>query len=182
VDVGETLYVTERAAWRRWLEKNHASAPEIWLVFYRKGSGKERIPYNDAVEEALCFGWIDSIVKKLDETSFAQRFTPRRPKSALSAMNRERILRLIDQGQMKPAGLAAVGPVEEEALSLPDDIRAALAADETTWRNFEAFPESYKRIRIGWIDLARRQPAVFQQRLGYFVRMTAQNKRFGMVQ
>jgi uncharacterized protein YdeI (YjbR/CyaY-like superfamily) len=91
MDIGKTLYVTDRKDWRDWLARNHMTESEIWLVYYRKLTGKPRIPYNDAVEEALCYGWIDSQQKGIDEERFAQRFSPRRPKSALSEMNRERI-------------------------------------------------------------------------------------------
>ena len=188
MEVGKTLYAKNRKAWRAWLKKNHASAPEIWLVYYKKGSGRPRIPYNDAVEEALCFGWIDSIVKPIDGKRYAQRFSPRRPKSVLSAMNAERLRRLIAAGRVAPAGLAAVreqlgaAAGKPRALKVPPDIAAALRADRTTWKNFRGFPESYVRIRVGWIDAARRRPEVFDQRLRYFVKMTAENKRFGMVQ
>jgi len=138
MDVGKTLYVKDRSRWRAWLEKNHRSAPEIWLIYYKKASGRPRIPYNDAVDEALCFGWIDSIVKPIDEKRYTQRCAK--------------------------------------------DVAAALRADRATWKNFRSFPESYVRIRIGWIDAARARPEAFAQRLRYFVKMTAQNKRFGMVQ
>jgi uncharacterized protein YdeI (YjbR/CyaY-like superfamily) len=112
----------------------------------------------------------------------AQRFTPRRPGSKLSEMNKERVRRLAAAGKMTPAGLEAAGDVLDEAFEVPPDILKALQADEQTWRNFEAFPESYKRIRIGWIDAARKRPDVLEQRLRYFLKMTAQNKRYGMVQ
>ena len=195
MNITKTLYVTTRAEWRAWLKKHHASEKEVWLVYYKKDSGKARIPYNDAVEEALCFGWIDSIVKKLDADSFAQRFTPRRPGSQLSPMNKERIRRLIPQKKMTAAGLAAVkdalgaalvetrlGTKVEPRLVIAPDILQALQADAQTWRNFQKFPASYQRIRIAWIEGARKRPEVFQQRLRYFLKMTAQNKRFGMVQ
>ena len=195
MNITKTLYVTTRAEWRAWLKKHHASEKEVWLVYYKKDSGKARIPYNDAVEEALCLGWIDSIVKKLDADSFAQRFTPRRPGSQLSPMNKERIRRLIPQKKMTAAGLAAVkdalgaalvetrlGTKVEPRLVIAPDILQALQADAQTWRNFQKFPASYQRIRIAWIEGARKRPEVFQQRLRYFLKMTAQNKRFGMVQ
>jgi uncharacterized protein YdeI (YjbR/CyaY-like superfamily) len=89
MNVGQTLYVKDRRAWRRWLQKHHATAREIWLVYHSKASDKPTIPYNDAVEEALCFGWIDSAVKPNGPGSRMQRFTPRRPKSPLSEMNKE---------------------------------------------------------------------------------------------
>lgn len=97
-------------------------------------------------------------------------------------MNKVRIRRLHAQGKMTPAGLAAAPGVLDEDFSPASDILAALKADEETWRNFQAFPDSYQRIRVGWIEGARKRPDVFQQRLGYFLRMTRQNKRFGMVQ
>jgi uncharacterized protein YdeI (YjbR/CyaY-like superfamily) len=182
VEIGKTLRVTRREQWRDWLAANHASEPEIWLIFHTKASGKPQVTYNDAVAEALCFGWIDSIVKKHGPDSRAQRFTPRRPKSKLSEMNKVRVRRLAAEGRMTPAGLAVIGDVLDEPFVVPEDILAALQADSETWRNFEAFPESYQRIRIGWIDGARQRPAIFQQRLDYFLRLTKQNKRFGMVQ
>ena len=182
VELGKTLDVATRDEWRAWLETHHASEPEIWLVIHSKGSGSPSIPYNDAVEEALCFGWIDSIVKKLDTDSRAQRFTPRRPGRALSEMNKVRVRRLAEAGRMTQAGFDAAGDVLDEPFEVPADILKRLKSDERAWANFQAFPESYQRIRIGWIDAARKRPEVFEQRLAYFMRMTAQNKRFGMVQ
>src|SRR3989344_2059161 len=96
----ETLYMTRRDDWRAWLEKNHKRKKEVWLVYYKKSSGKPRISYDDAVEEALCFGWIDSTVKKIDSESFAQRFTPRNPKSAYSQPNKERLKKLVEKGKV----------------------------------------------------------------------------------
>ena len=182
MDIGETLHVTERKDWRAWLEKNHDSRPEIWLVYHNKASGKPRLSYNDAVEEALCFGWIDSIVKKHSPDTAAQRYTPRRPRSPLSEMNKARIRRLHEQGLMTEAGMAHAQGVLDEPFEIPRDILDALKEDPEVWRNFDAFPESYKRIRVGWVDAGRSRREVFDQRLGYLLRMTKQNKRFGMVQ
>jgi uncharacterized protein YdeI (YjbR/CyaY-like superfamily) len=106
--VGKTLYVKTRKAWGAWLARHHKSAGEIWLVYYTKHSGKPRIPYNDAVEEALCFGWIDSITKPVDRRRWAQRFSPRRSTSRLSDMNRERVRRLIAARRMTQAGLERI--------------------------------------------------------------------------
>src|ERR1039458_1395740 len=105
MEVGKTLYVTNRKQWRSWLLKHHKTASDIWLVYYKKESGKRRIPYNDAVEEALCYGWIDSRTKPRDKESWVQRFTPRRKKSPLSEMNKERVRRLIKAGKMTRSGL-----------------------------------------------------------------------------
>jgi uncharacterized protein YdeI (YjbR/CyaY-like superfamily) len=182
VELGATLDVTTAAEWRAWLATNHTSRSEIWLVYHSKSSGVASLPYNDAVDEALCFGWIDSIVKKLGPDTRAQRFTPRRPASRLSEMNKVRVRRLTKAGRMTPAGLAAAGDILHEPFTVAADILTRLQADEPTWRNFQAFPESYQRIRIGFIEAARKRPSVFEQRLAYFVKMTKQNKRFGMVQ
>jgi uncharacterized protein YdeI (YjbR/CyaY-like superfamily) len=182
MEITKTLYVTDRDEWRAWLEAHHASEPEIWLVYYRKESGKPRIPYNDAVEEALCFGWIDSTYKDIGGGTFAQRFSPRKPRSPFSAMNKERARRLIEQGKMAQAGLDKLGDALAGDFEIPADILEALQADEQVWENFQHFPESYKRIRIGWIDGARHRPEEFEKRLRYFIKMTAKNKRYGMVQ
>jgi uncharacterized protein YdeI (YjbR/CyaY-like superfamily) len=128
VRLGNLLDVPDRASWRRWLRAHHTSEPEIWLVYHSKASGVPSIPYNDAVDEALCFGWIDSTVKKVDADSRAQRFTPRRPGSPISPMNRERVLRLREAGRMTRAGLDAIGDIDTPFV-LPDDIAAALKAD-----------------------------------------------------
>ena len=182
VNVGQTLYVKNRTEWRRWLRAHHKTATEIWLIYYKKESGKPRIPYNDAVDEALCYGWIDSILKPIDKMKYAQRYSPRKKTSRLSDMNRERVRRLIQSGRMTKAGLAAIEHTGKGAAKLPDDIVERLREDPVTWRNFQRFPASYKRIRIGWIAAARARREVFDQRLRYFLKMTKLNKRFGMVQ
>jgi uncharacterized protein YdeI (YjbR/CyaY-like superfamily) len=183
----KTFYAKDRKTWRSWLSKHHKTEPEIWLVYYRAATGKPRVSYNDAVEEALCYGWIDSIVRKIDDERFAQRFSPRKPKSALSQMNRERVRKLIVQKKMTKAGLAAIAHVFDPATDaaddfvVPPDILRRIKADEDTGRNFEAFPEEYKRIRIAWIDGARTRPDEFEKRLRHFLKMTKQGKRFGYV-
>ena len=187
MELGKTLYVINRKRWRSWLAKNHNKEKEIWLIYYRKSSGKKRIPYNDAVEEALCYGWIDSTMKSIDEKSFAQRFTPRRPDSVLSQMNKERIHRLIEQKKMTTMGLNAVKHVFDNSLRnskciIKNDILKLLKKDKKVWENFQKFPESYKRIRIEWIEGARTRPELFKKRLEYFLKMTAKNKKYGMVQ
>lgn len=182
MNVGKTLYVTTRKEWRSWLAKNHKTAPDIWLIYYKKDSGKPRIPYNDAVDEALCYGWIDGITKPIDADRWAQRFTPRRKTSKLSDMNRERVRRLIKARRMTKAGLAAIAHTGTGPAKLPADLMERLKEDPVVWRNFQKFPASYKRIRLGWIDAARERREVLEQRLRYFIKMTAQNKRFGMVQ
>jgi uncharacterized protein YdeI (YjbR/CyaY-like superfamily) len=187
MEIGKTLYVTNRKQLRLWLKKNHKTEKEIWLIYYKQHTGKPRIPYNDAVEEALCYGWIDSTTKKIDEEKFAQRFTPRKKNSQLSDMNKERIRRLIKKKKMTTAGINAVKHLlykayKDGAVKIASDILKELKNDKITWQNFKRFPSSYKRIRIGWIEGARKRPDVFKQRLNYFLKMTAKNKKFGMVQ
>jgi uncharacterized protein YdeI (YjbR/CyaY-like superfamily) len=182
MQITKTLYVIERDEWRAWLAKHHDTEKDIWLIYYKKQSGEPRIPYNDAVEEALCFGWIDSIVKGIDENKYAQRFSPRKKGSNWSEMNRVRMRRLIEQGTMTPAGLSKFEGDAGDSFEIPSDIIEALKQDKKTWTTFEGFPESYKRIRIGFIEMARSRPDIFQQRLRYFLKLTSQGKRFGMVQ
>lgn len=175
----ETFYSADRRAWRRWLRRNYKTKQEIWLIYYRKSSGKPRIGYNDAVEDALCFGWIDSTVKKLDEKRFAQRFSPRQPKSRYSQANKERLRNLVARGKVAREVLATLGDALSEETAVPPDILRAIKANKTAWENFGKFSESYKRIRIAFIQGARRRPAEFRKRLEYFIRMTEKGRQFG---
>ncbi len=180
----KTFYARSRAEWRRWLRVNHRKEPEIWFVFYRKHTGKPSVSYNDAVEEALCYGWIDSIMRKLDENRYAQRFSPRRRTSGLSQMNKERVDKLIAQKKMTRAGLDAIAHAykgDTKRFVVPPDILNALKADPVIWKNYSRFPAPYRRIRIGYINAARNRPEEFRKRLRHFLKMTAQNKRFGWV-
>jgi len=108
MEIGETLLVTSRQEWREWLAQHHADRKEIWLVYYKKGSGKAGISYEESVEEALCFGWIDGTNKGIDGETYAGRFTPRRPRSPWAASNRARVARLLQEGRMTEAGLAVL--------------------------------------------------------------------------
>lgn len=182
----KTFYARNRTEWRRWLRANHRTEAEVWFVFYRKHTGKPSLSYNDAVEEALCYGWIDSVNRKLDDERYAQRFSPRKPRSAFSEMNRQRVDKLIKQRKMTKAGLAAIAhaytPKEPtKRFVVPPDILEALKADPAAWKNYSRFPAPYRRIRIGYIDAARNRPEEFRKRLRHFLKMTAQNKRFGWV-
>jgi hypothetical protein len=179
--VTRTLYVHRVADWRAWLRKHHKISREIWLVYYRKGSGKPRISYNDAVDEAICFGWIDSTVRKIDADRFAQRFTPRRPGSKTSEMNKARARRLVREKRMTPAGLAAIGALGAPRLIVSADIRAALGRDADAWKHFQRFPSAYRRIRIAFVEGARHRPEEFRRRLRNLVRRSAKNERFGMI-
>ena len=178
MEITKTLYITDRKDWRGWLKKNYKSEKEIWLVYYKKGTGKPRIEYNDAVEEALCFGWIDSIVKTLDEERTVQRFSPRKPKAKYSQANVERLRTLVAQKKVVKEVAETLGDVLNEKFEMPPDILKAIRANKEARSNFQKFSDSYKRIRIAFIDGARKRPAEFQKRLRYFIEMTEKNKMF----
>jgi uncharacterized protein YdeI (YjbR/CyaY-like superfamily) len=179
VKISKTLYVTDREAWRKWLAEHYASEKEIWLLFTKKASGKPRIPYNDAVEEALCFGWIDSTVKKVDEVFYAQRFSPRNPKSSYSQSNKERLARLLQEGKVIASIRAALGGDFSTEFVAPSDILEEIKANKTAWENYKKFSPEYQRIRVAFIDRSRQRPSEFKKRLNYFIKMTEANKQFG---
>jgi uncharacterized protein YdeI (YjbR/CyaY-like superfamily) len=173
------LHVTTRAAWRAWLRANYKSRTEIWLVYSRKGSGKPRLAYNDAVEEALCFGWIDSIVRSIDAARFAQRFSVRKPGSKYSQANLERLRALVRRRRVMRDVLPTIPDLSEAEFQIPADILRAIRANRKAWKNFRVFSPAYVRIRIAYIDGARRRPAEFHKRLAHFVRETEANRQFG---
>ena len=177
MEIGETLYVYNRQPWRDWLAANFDSAKEIWLVYPNKASGEPRILYDDAVEEALCFGWIDSIIKKLDSLRAAQRFSPRRPGSGYSQLNKERLRWLADRGLLHPSIIESVERVLREKFVFPEDIVDAIKANERAWTNYQGFSEAYRRIRVAYIDAARPRPDVFDSRLRSFLRATEKGRR-----
>lgn len=181
----ETVYASDRQGWRQWLEQNHRTSPGIWLIYYKVKSGKPSIQYSEAVKEALCFGWIDSKVKSLDEDRYQQVFTPRKPKSVWSQLNKQYIEELIQQGQMTPAGLEKINAAtqdgswtsldEIEALTLPLDLRQALEANNTAKQNFTALSRSTKKNILYWISSAKR-PETRLKRIEQAVSSVAQNK------
>jgi uncharacterized protein YdeI (YjbR/CyaY-like superfamily) len=179
MDITQTFYTSTRTEWRKWLKKNYKTEKEIWLVYYKKTSGKPRIEYNEAVEEALCFGWIDSTVRKIDEEKFTQRFSRRNPKTGYSQSNKERLEKLIAEGKVMKEVLATLGDISSVKFEIPIDILKAIKANKEAWENFQSFSEPYKRIRIAFIDGARNRPTEFQKRLNYFIKMTEKNKQFG---
>ncbi len=184
MDITEVFYPTDRAAWRAWLETHHRTKPDVWVQTYNKASGRPSISYDDMVEECLCFGWIDGTAKKYDADSMVQRITPRRKKTFLSELNRQRVWKLQANGLMTPAGLE---PIREQIgspadpLHIPDWVLEQLQADPRVWAAFEQFPYHYKRLKIGWIAEirgdSRREEA--QKRLSYLIKMTGQGKMYG---
>jgi len=179
VKISKTLYAQTAKDWRAWLEKHYKSEKEIWLIYYKKNSDKPRISYNDAVEEALCFGWIDSIVKGIDNEKYAQRFSPRNSKSPYSQANKERLAKLIKKGRVVKDVLNTLGDMVNKPYIIPQDILEEIKKDKTVWENFQQFSDEYGRIRTAFIDGARSRPKEFKKRLNYFINMTGKNKQFG---
>lgn len=161
------------------MQDNYQTATEIWLVYPRKHAGQPRIPYNDAVEEALCFGWIDSITRTIDEDHYSQRFTPRKPRSTYSQTNKERLRRLIAQDKVLPEVVSSLGDLLEEEFEFPPDIEAALRANEMAWQNFQKYSGAYQRIRVAYVEARRGKPEEFEKRLNHLLKMTEQDKQFG---
>lgn len=179
MEITRALRIHDRDAWRAWLAEHHATEPEAWLVYPRKATGKPRIAYNDAVEEALCFGWIDSTVKTLDANHTAQRFSPRRARSGFSQPNKERLRRLIAQGKVADHVLAKLADVPLDDFAMPPDIEAALRANPAAWENLRRWPDAYLRIRVAFVDDARDRPVELEKRLQNLIRKSQQGKQFG---
>lgn len=164
-DSYDQYYAKDRKAWRKWLEKNHSKAPGVWLIYYKKDSGKTRVPYADAVEEALCFGWIDSTSRPGDDEYYMQLFTPHKPKSGWSQLNKTRVKRLIEEGLMTPAGMEKIdiakanGTWEKldnvESLTLPEEFKKQLAASKTAKKYFEGLAPSNKKLLLYWLNSAK---------------------------
>ena len=175
-----------RAEWRKWLEKNHTRTEGIWLVSYKKATGKPRFDFDEAVEEALCFGWIDSKGGKVDDERSMVWFTPRKKGTGWSKINKERVEKLIKAGLMSAAGLAKVEASKKdgswnaldavEALEIPSDMEKAFSKNKTARGYFEAFPRSVKRAILEWISSAKK-PETRAQRIAETVTKAEQNIR-----
>ena len=179
MEITQTLYVTNREDWRNWLKEHYRTEKDIWLIYYREDTGKSRIPYNEAVEEALCFGWIDSINKNLDKERNVQRFSPRKSNSDFSQTNKERLKRLISQGKVIPEELDRISELDLDHFDYPSDIMAAIRENEQVWKNFQKYSEAYQRIRIAYIDAGRKKPGEVRKRLKHFIQKTEKDKQFG---
>ena len=166
----------DRSGWREWLAAHFETESEAWFVFPSKDSGETGVSYNDAVEEALCFGWIDGRAGTLDEAHQLRRFTPRRAGSPYSQPNIERLRWLDSEGLIHPKVRASVEALIAAPFVYPEDIIAAIRADEAAWANFETFAEPYKCIRVAYIDAARKRSAEFEKRLANFIAKTREGK------
>jgi uncharacterized protein YdeI (YjbR/CyaY-like superfamily) len=182
----ELCYAETKEIWRDWLEKNHDKAKSVWLVYYKKESGKTRVSYDDAVDEAICFGWIDSKPNKLDELRSIQFFAPRNPKSNWSKVNKERVERLISEGKMTASGLKVIELAkangawdalnEVEAMVIPEDLLQALAQEPLAHDYFMAFPKSSKKNILEWLYNAK-TPETRNKRIFETVTLAKENIR-----
>ena len=181
----EMVQVASRQEWREWLAQNHRTSPGVWLIYYKIKSGKSGIQYDEALKEALCFGWIDSKSKKLDEERYRQIFTPRKPRSTWSKRNKQYIEELIAEGLIAEAGLEKIEAAKRdsswstldaiEALIVPADLREALDADEAANKYFESLSNTRKKYILYWIGGAKR-PETRLKRIEQVVSAAAQKK------
>jgi uncharacterized protein YdeI (YjbR/CyaY-like superfamily) len=186
LDDAPHVELADRASWRAWLDANHATATGVWLVTWRRRSGRSGLDYEAAIEEALCFGWVDSTGGTIDELRGKLYFAPRKPRSGWAASNKARVERLVREGRMAPAGLAAVeraradgswGLLDSvERLEVPDDLAAALAAAPPAATSFAAFPPSSRKLALAWLVQARR-PETRAARVRRIAEAAARNER-----
>ena len=181
----KTLDARTREHWRRWLAEHHNSESEVWLVFHKRQTGRASIGYDDAVEEALCFGWIDSIIKRLDDARYVRKFTPRKPDSKWSTANRKRYAQLRAGGRLMPAGLKRAptdrsGDAPRPSTSkVPPYVERALRSHPAAWNYFERLAPSCRRMYIAWIDSAKQQETKMR-RLRGAVDLLAAGKKLGL--
>jgi uncharacterized protein YdeI (YjbR/CyaY-like superfamily) len=171
-----TKYFVDRKEWRKWLEANFETEEDIWLEYPLKKTGKKRIIYNDAVEEALCFGWIDSTVKSFNDETTIQRFCRRRKKSTFSQPNIERLKWLVENDLIHHSMKDEVCNIIQQEFVFPEEIIKRLQTDKDVWKNYQNFSASYKRIRIAYIQDARKRADEFEKRLNSFINKTKENK------
>jgi uncharacterized protein YdeI (YjbR/CyaY-like superfamily) len=187
-EITETFFAADRSAWRQWLEQHHADKTEVWLVMLKKHVTGPCVSLSEAVEEALCFGWIDGHLQRIDDRSHALRFTPRRPGSTWAESNRARVERLTREGRMTAAGLEAVRVAKErgtwgeqapERIDVtPPDLEAALAAQPAAAERWRAWPPSHRRQYVYWVVDAKR-PQTRERRVAEVVRRAAAGVRPG---
>jgi uncharacterized protein YdeI (YjbR/CyaY-like superfamily) len=189
----EELYFADRNDWRRWLRENHDTKKKVWLIYYKTNTGKVTISYEDSVEEALCFGWVDSIIKKIDDRKFARKFTPRTSKSMWSETNKKRAEKMIREGKMTEIGLTRIREAKDSGewykkpvsalykkkLLVPSYLRDALAANKKALDNFSKMAESYQKNLVGWIGSGKKEKTR-RKRLTEAIKLLGQNKKLGM--
>ena len=185
-----TLYISNRNDWRKWLKKNHDKEKDVWLVYYKKHTKKPSVSYDDSVEEALCFGWIDSIIKRIDEERYVRKFTPRTNITKWSLSNKKRLTRMIKQGRMTKIGFEKVdeavlnkkdSDVHEHTkkIIIPRYLKHALIGNNIVWNNFNNLAPSHKRQYLGWITAAKKDQTR-QCRIQEAIGLLKENKKLGL--
>lgn len=177
-----------RSQWRTWLEKNHATEDEVWLVYYKKNTGKQTVNYIESVKEALCFGWIDGTKKRIDDERYMHRFTPRKPNSKWSPTNIKLAKELIESGAMTGAGLAAFRKRKtydepflqaKQQAKLASEYEQVLKKNEKAWKNFNKLAPSYRKNYVAWLQSAKK-PETRERRLQELIRVLEKNRKLGM--
>jgi uncharacterized protein YdeI (YjbR/CyaY-like superfamily) len=188
MQITKTTQAANRAEWRAWLEKHHSTESEVWLVYTRKGSDKPSVTYPESLEEALCFGWIDSLIQKIDDEKYARKFNPRRVGSKWSDLNKHLVAKLIKEKRMTEAGLAPVDFSLPEVdaprlgrpeITLPEWLKEGLMVNPIAWKNFNHFPASHRRAYIAWISDAKKEETR-QRRIREAIEMLEKNERLGL--
>jgi uncharacterized protein YdeI (YjbR/CyaY-like superfamily) len=183
------LTVTSRAMWRRWLSRNHDKAIDVWLVFFKQHTGEPSIPYDDTVEEALCFGWIDSLIQRIDDDRYGRKFTPRKNDTKWSPSNKARVAKLIAEGKMTAAGLAKVAFPQPDVVTsrrpsrrdpkLTAGLERLLRANRVAWESFRGLAPSHRRHYLAWITAAKKAETQ-RRRLDEAIRLLVRGEKLGM--
>ena len=190
MNIDKALHFRDSQEWHKWLEQNHDKETEAWLVMYKKRSKETGLQYDEALEEALCFGWIDGKMESIDEEKFILRYSPRKTKSVWSKINKERAERLIAQGRMTRAGLAKIEEAKKNGTwdaaytnkirdEIPSDLKKALMENTKAWNNFESFANSYRNMYIAWVIGAKAEETR-RKRITEVVKRSALNRKPGI--
>jgi uncharacterized protein YdeI (YjbR/CyaY-like superfamily) len=190
MDAEKALHFKDRQEWRKWMEENSENTAEIWLIHYKKGSSNVSISHNDAVEEALCFGWIDGKLKSIDGDKFILRYSPRKANSVWSRINKVKAEQLIAQGKMTGAGLIKIEEAKKNGNwdkaytnrtkdEMPDDLENSLKEDSTAWCNFMNFANSYRNMYVGWVNSSKTEETR-KRRIAEVVKRSALSRKPGI--
>jgi uncharacterized protein YdeI (YjbR/CyaY-like superfamily) len=189
--ITNSIFASNREEWRTWLETNHDKEQEVWLVYFKAQSGKSGIDYEASVEEALCFGWIDSIIQKIDNEKYARKFNPRRVRSYWSASNKMRMEKLIAEGRMTPVGLAKFDPQASESsnreaqkirkgeTAIPEEVKERVMSNARAWENFQKLAPSHQRQYVSWVMSAKKQETR-ERRLVELISTLEQGRNLGL--
>ena len=184
------FYATNRQKLHKWLEKNHNKRSEVWLIYYKKDTDKPSITYPESVEEAICFGWIDGLKKRIDDERYTHRFTPRKSRSKWSEINQKLAKKMIQENRMTPAGLLAYSQRQEykkstfqkntsKEITLSEDVKSRLMSNIRAWENFQNLAPSHRRQYAGWI-MSAKKPETRIKRVEESIALLEENSKLGM--